>query len=151
LLAPRYVASRSLLYVAALPSAWFGVTYLGHAFAGNGWAAAYHERLAGVAYAALPPPLATLYATLVGVIGSLFLAIGIGQVVLATGLGRSHRPDTGWWALAALNVVGLGGLILVNLRNGLASPWWMNSIVLGVVLTGLLLARHPVEVPSCAP
>jgi hypothetical protein len=138
----RTVIARSLLYAAALPSAGFGAIYLYRAVTGSGWAAAYHERLVqGLPFAELGGPLTALYTTLVGVTGSLFLAVGVCQLVLATGIGREGRNPPAWWALLALNGVGLGGLIAVNLRNGLSSPWWLNAIVLAVVTTALALAR----------
>lgn len=137
---------RTLLYVAALPSAGFGLSYLVRAFAASGWAAAYHRRLAqGLPFADLPPALATLYTTLVGVIGSLYLATAVGQLVLTWHLGKDTGRRAAWWALFAWNGVGLTGLILVNLRNGLDSPWWMNALVLLLVAAALALTRPPAE------
>ena len=133
---------RSLLYVAALPSAGFGLSYFVSAFAASGWAAAYHQRLAqGLPFAELPPPLATLYTTLVGVIGTLFLATAVGQLILAWHLDEGRDTRAAWWALLGWNAVGLGGLILVNLRNGLDSPWWLNGLVLALVGAALALTR----------
>lgn len=137
----RHRASRLLLYLAALPSLYFGLVYLVRVFLGTGWAANYHERLAaGLPYAEVPAPIAALYTTLVGVLGALFLAIGAAQIVLIAGTDLA-RITAAWQSLAVLNGVALGGLIAVNLRNGLDSPWWMNAIALVLVAIGLSLAR----------
>jgi hypothetical protein len=138
---PRLLFARLLLLVAALPQAYFGVAYLVHRFAGAGWAAAYHQRLAGgIEAAALAPPVAALYTTLVGVLGALWLALGIGNVLLAFALTRARAEPGAWIATLGLNLVAGGALIAVNRAAGTNSPWWMNLIVLLIVLTGLALA-----------
>jgi hypothetical protein len=102
----------------------------------------YHQRLAqGLPFAELPPSLVTLYTTLVGVIGSLFLATAVGQLILAWHLDEEGDTRAAWWALLGWNAVGLGGLLLVNLRNGLDSPWWLNGLVLALVGAALALTR----------
>lgn len=43
--------------------------------------------------------------------------------------------------MLALNVTALTLLIATNLRNGLASPWWLNAILLAAVGVALVQTR----------
>jgi len=134
--------ARVLLTLVSIATAWFGVTYLVRAFAGGAWAAAYHQRLAGgVPFASLTPEVASLYLTLVGVIGSLFVATSVATLLLARAALAPGGSPAAWTGLLALNGLGLTLLVATNLRNGLDSPWWMNLIVLALLGAGLSLAR----------
>ncbi len=136
--------ARILFLLVAAATAWFGVTYLVRAFSGGAWAAAYHQRLAGgVGFETLSPEVASLYLTLVGVIGSLFLASSVATFLLARAVLALGGSPAAWTGLLALNGVGFVLLVAINLRNGLNSPWWMNGIVLALLGVGLALARPP--------
>mgnify|MGYP000620624737 CR=1 FL=1 len=137
----RHLA-RALFTVVAAATAWFGATYLLRAFAGGAWAAAYHERLAGgVPFDTLSPEVASLYLTLVGALGSLFLATSVATLLLARAAAVPGGSPAAWTGLAALNGLGLVLLVATNLRNGLNSPWWMNCLVLALLGIGLALVR----------
>lgn len=136
--------ARLLFGLVSLCTAYFGVTYLARAFLGDGWAAAYHQHLAApLTFDGLGAPVAHLYATLIAVIGSLYLATSLTTAVLATAVTSPAGSAPAWWALLTLNGIGLLLLTIVNLRNGLTSPWWLNLIVLLVVAVALGLTRAP--------
>ncbi len=124
-----------LLYVFAAGTLIFGILYL---FSPT--IMPYHQRFLGMTHEQLDPKTAFLFLTLMKVIGSLELALGVGLIILIKG--RFSKGDNlVWWAFLVMAALGLVPNLYVTLRVGLYTPWWSVAVMIILVAIALIISK----------
>lgn len=129
--------AKILLYIVSISGIYFGASYILTAYTKK--LVLYHSKLlGGKKFHDLGPAIGFLYSTNVAAIGFLFLSLGFTNMLLSYCLTKNNSQI--WWIVLILNLTSLIPLMLANLKNGLDSPWWLNAIVIVLVITALWLS-----------
>jgi len=102
----------------------------------------YHERALGMAHEQLKPEVAALFLTLMRVIGTNFLSIGVALILLVKGP-FSKGDRWAWWIILFLGLICLVPLLFITLKVGLHSPWWVVAILIILEIVALAISRSP--------
>jgi len=102
----------------------------------------YHERALGMTHEQLQPEVAALFLTMMRVIGSIFLSIGVALILLVKGP-FSKGDRWAWWIILFLGLICLVPLLFITLNVGLYSPWWVVAILIILEIVALAISRSP--------
>ncbi|MBW2122699.1 MAG: hypothetical protein JRH07_12785 [Deltaproteobacteria bacterium] len=126
-----------MLYVVA------GVTLLfGFLYSFSPTLMPYHERALGMTHEQLQPEVASLFLTLMRVIGVSFLSIGVAIALLVKGP-FSKGDRWAWWIILFMGLICLVPLLFITLNVGLYSPWWVVAILIILEIVALIISRSP--------
>jgi len=102
----------------------------------------YHERALGMTHEQLQPEVASLFLTMMRVIGASFLSIGVALVLLVAGPFRKGDRWT-WWVILFMGLICLVPILFITLNVGLYSPWWVVGICIILEIVALAISRSP--------
>jgi Na+-driven multidrug efflux pump len=102
----------------------------------------YHERALGMTHEQLQPEVASLFLTMMRVIGVSFLSIGVAMVLLVRGP-FSKRDKWAWWIILFMGLICLVPLFFITLNVGLYSPWWVVGILIILEIVALIFSWSP--------
>jgi hypothetical protein len=111
------------LYLMAIIIMFFGFSYL---FVNEPMP--YHQRFMAVPLKDIPGNVIVLFMYVLRIVGSSFICLAITDIILV----HHHSKRNAWirWALLIINFIILVPLLLVTLKVGLYSPWWVVVFLL---------------------
>lgn len=100
----------------------------------------YHEVYLGMSHEQLPPKIAALLLSALRVIGFLLISLGLALgVVTKISLTKGHVWS--WWLVFGCWLIALAPLLVITLRIGLHTPWWLVATMIVLLLVAAFLTR----------
>ena len=131
----RRGTASAMLYVVSAVTVCFGILYTT-----TSSILPYHERFLGTPHGGLDPAVATLMLAFMRVVGASFLTLGtVLAAMVKTYLVQGDRRA--WWIILFMVLTPLSTLLLVTLRIGPYTPWWVVAGLIALSCGALTISR----------
>ncbi|HEX9627239.1 MAG TPA: hypothetical protein VGA00_09925 [Acidiferrobacterales bacterium] len=100
----------------------------------------YHERYLAMTHEELDPQFASLFLSALRIIGVLLISQSLVLGVLAYQLDRKYE-NWRWYLLAVVWPATLATIMILMIRIGLFTPWWIVAGLLALTLLALYSSR----------